>query len=48
MAGGKLVMAQEHFGHWTVRVALCISLFVFEYSPSWYCYCYCLLQLLFC
>jgi len=28
LARGKLIVAQEHAGHWAVRVALCISLFV--------------------
>jgi len=27
-AGGKRVVSREHVGHWAVRVALCISLFV--------------------
>jgi len=28
LAGGKAVAAQEHAGHWAVRVALYVSLFV--------------------
>jgi len=29
LAGEKLIVAQEHAGHWAVRVALCILLFAF-------------------